>query len=195
MNPHNADTTHAIAAKGLEANPGESGEVFGENAPYFRVEGNRKQRDQIEEDCQRVNQKHTAATGKNLLLNTTSECTIEGKKSDVLFTDKGIEHYSQDLFGDKQRFWVKNAILKNIDKYIRSAQCVGRKLSDTTHNTRKETVKLKENTDYFYYFKIQLPNGMTSYLHLGRYKSGHEREGKMYFYSITKNPPKNIETL
>ena len=42
VNSHNADTTHAIAAKGLEDNPGETGEVFGKNAPYFKVDGKAK---------------------------------------------------------------------------------------------------------------------------------------------------------
>ena len=99
------------------------------------------------------------------------------------------------MLGDTKRFWIKNTILNDIDNYIKSAKCIGRKVSDATHNTRKETVKLKENTDYFYYFEITLPNKTTSYLHLGRFKGEIKDAGKFYLYSITKNLPKNIETL
>ncbi|HQG73487.1 hypothetical protein [Tenuifilum sp.] len=99
------------------------------------------------------------------------------------------------MFGDKKYFWIKNETLKNIDNYIKTAKCIGRKASDASRNKRKETVKLKENTDYFYYFEIKLPNEVNAYLHLGRYKKGIRDEGKFYLYSISKNLPKNIETL
>jgi hypothetical protein len=56
------------------------------------------------------------------------------------------------MFGDKKYFWIKNETLKNIDNYIKTAKCIGRKASDASRYKRKETVKLKENTDYFYYF-------------------------------------------
>ena len=92
-------------------------------------------------------------------------------------------------------FWVKNEILSNIGDYISKAQCTAKKESDTTHNTNKKTLRLKKQTDYFYYFPIMLPNGKSAVLHLGRYNANKVgKEGKMYLYSITKNMPDNTET-
>jgi hypothetical protein len=43
---------------------------------------------------------------------------------------------------------------------------------------------------YFLYFSITLPNGKEVCLHLGRYNERkEEKEGKLYLYTITKNPP------
>lgn len=33
------------------------------------------------------------------------------------------------MFGDKKYFWIKNETLKNIDNYIKTAKCIGRKAS------------------------------------------------------------------
>lgn len=183
-----------IFSKGLDGNPAVTGEVFTDECTYIKNAGeNRK--DKVEIQCQTTNQKYTVTINKDLLLNTTSECTIKGEAKEVIFIPEGIKHYSRDMLGDTKRFWIKNTILNDIDNYIKSAKCIGRKVSDATHNTRKETVKLKENTDYFYYFEITLPNKTTSYLHLGRFKGEIKDAGKFYLYSITKNLPKNIETL
>ena len=86
--------------------------------------------------------------------------------------------------------------MPHIDQYIKDAKCVGRKISDTTHNTNDKTVRLKKQTDYFYYFEITLPNNRNVYLHLGRYNElKNEKQGTMYLYSITKKIPKEMEEL
>ena len=46
-----------------------------------------------------------------------------------------------------------------------------------------------------FYFSIKLPNKTKAYLHLGRYKNGHIKEGKYYFYSITTYTPKKLESI
>ena len=104
---------------------------------------------------------------------------------------KQLNHYVDSLFGNQKLFWFKNAIIEQLPKIVESSECVGRKESDTTHNTAKKTLKLKNATDYFYYFETKLPNGETVYIHLGRWRETQI----MYIYAITKNLPENIETI
>lgn len=189
-NPHTA-----INANGLDGNPGVTGEVFTDECTYVKHAGeNRKERDKTEVKCEMLNKVQTLQNAKKELLNSAAKCYIESNECDVVFIPRGIDHYSRDLMGKKEVFWLKNEILPNIAHYIKDAKCAGWKISDTTHNTRKETVKLKENTDKFFYFPIDLPNGRTVVLHLGRYKIGHEKEGKLYLYSISNKYPKEMET-
>lgn len=194
--PAATSSPKTICAKGLEGNPAETGEVFTKECTYFKQAGkNRKVRDEVEKKCMLSNSRKVRSEGKDMLIEKKSNCIIGDKQCEVVFIPKGIEHYAHDMFNEKSLFWIKNEILPNIDNYIPKAKCVGKKPVDTQHNTRKETVKLKQNTDYFYYFTITLPTGDSACLHLGRYKEGHVKEGKLYLYSIGKNIPKNIETI
>ena len=182
-----------MSAKGLEGNPAVTGEIFTKDCPYVKCIGlNRKQRDIVETKCNRLNQNTTISNNPSIKDTT---CVINGKVHDVIFEPIGIEHYAKDCFGNKDLFWVKNEILPYIGDYISKAQCTAKKESDTTHNTNKKTLRLKKQTDYFYYFPIVLPNGKNAVLHLGRYNANKAgKEGKMYLYSITKNMPDNTET-
>jgi hypothetical protein len=123
------------------------------------------------------------------LLNQKTTCTIGSNNFEVEFIQKGIKEYSQSMMGNNN-FWLKSEILKDMPKYVKNATCVGKKASDATHNTRKQTVRLKEHTEDFYYFPITLPNGDNCYLHLGKYKQ--QWGGNFYFYTITKNIPENV---
>ncbi len=185
----------STAQQGLKLNPAKSGEIFSQDATYFKV----RNKAQAEKNCQLSFAKITEKTAKQSLLDKTAQCTIKEENKevskDVIFTSIGIKHSSFDMFGKKD-FWLKSIILPNIDKYIKTAKYIGKKKSDITHNTKKETLKLKEITDYFYYFAIILPDGEECYLHLGHYKKKLEINGdKMYLYSITDKTPKNIETI
>lgn len=180
----------STSQQGLKNNPAKTGEIFSNDATYFRV----RDRKQVEKKCQTTFGNITNKIAKQVLENKTTQCTIKEENKDVIFITKGIKHCAGDLF-NKSTFWIKNVILPNIDKYIKTAKCIGWKESDIGHNPNAATTNLKENTDYFYYFRIVLPNGEECYLHLGHYKKGHPREGKMYLYSITNKPPKNMETI
>ena len=128
----------------------------------------------------------------------TAQCTINKDKKEVEFIGRGIHHCTHDALGKKDLFWIKNEILPHIDKYIINAKIKGRKNSDVSHNVNKETVKLKKNTDYFYYLEIAFPNGKNCCLHIGHYKNNYhvqEKAGKYYIYSITTYIPKNIESI
>ena len=187
----------AIRHQGLEGNPAKTGQIFTDNSSYIKKAGdNRKERDKVELLCQRVNQNITAISAKNTLLNKTAECFIDNKRYNVLFEPIGISHFAQDCFGDKKRFWIKNEILQNIDKYLENMSYMGKKISDTEHNTNKKTLRLKRQTDYFYYFKITLSNNEDAFVHLGRYNANKiGKEGHLYLYSITKKLPEKIEDL
>ena len=184
-----------ICAKGLEGNPAETGEIFGENCTYFTQSGrNRRERDITERKCENATRPNIIKTARERLLNTETQCMINGEYHSVMFISQGICEYAQSMQGVRNTYWLKNEILPKINDYIETSECIGRKVSDTSHNTRPQTLRLKRNTDYFYYFKTELPDGNIVYLHLGRYKTGHERAGKFYLYTITKSLPENIET-
>ena len=178
--------------KGLEGNPSVTGEIFTDKASYIAKAGqNRKERNAVELKCESVSKITASQMAKDTLLNTKSECKINGEEFVVEFISRGIDHYARDTFGEKDIFWLKNEILPHIDQYIKEAKCVGRKISDTTHNTNKRTLQLKKQTDYFYYFEITLPNKRNVYLHLGRFRESQN----LYLYTVTKKTPKEMEEL
>ncbi|MBQ5778822.1 MAG: hypothetical protein IIW13_02405, partial [Paludibacteraceae bacterium] len=189
--------TAPVRHDGLEGNPAQTRQIFSDNCAYVKNSGqNRRERDITERKCENLNKLQTVQIAKEALKGKTAECTIQGKKYEVEFIGRGIEHYARDIFGEKNIFWIKNEILPKIQDYIKNATCIGKKISDTEHNTNLQTKRLKEKTDYFFYFPITLPNGKEVYLHLGRYNAKKEgKEGKMYLYSITKKAPKDMEDL
>ena len=192
-----ANPTTPIRHNGLEGNPALTGQVFTDNHAYVSKAGNnRKERDRMEMACENAAKLQTEQRAKEELIGKTAQCTINKDKKEVEFIGRGIHHCTHDALGKKDLFWIKNEILPQIDEYLKTAECIGKKKSDEKHNSNKETVKLKEQTDYFYYFKIKLPNGEYAYLHLGRYNAKKVgKEGKMYLYSITGKIPKDMEVL
>jgi hypothetical protein len=191
----NKDIPTPDVPRGLEGNPAQTGEIFTDNANYIRKSGhNRRERDTSELNCENLSRPITIKNAREALLGEETLCIVNGERHTVMFIPQGIAEYSQSMKGNSKTYWLKNEILPKIKEYIKTAECVGKKVSDTTHNTRKQTLRLKRNTDYYYYFKVELPNGETAYLHLGRYKAGHERVGKYYLYTITRQLPEKIET-
>lgn len=180
---------------GLEGNPAITGEVFSDNCAYVKNSGkNRKERKEVEYQCQLITMKHVTKHAKEELLKISTKCIINNTEREVIFIPQGIEHYIKEFQG-KKNFWLKNEILTKITDYLKKAEYVGKKHSDTSHNTRKQTLKLKENSDFFYYFKTKLPNGQTIYLHLGHFKKdiiNQSRADKMYLYTIGLNEPENM---
>ncbi len=175
-------------------NPGKAKIAFPDGVSYFKHAGETsRERRRTELQCADLGGAVTIKASK-FLLDKECSCNINGEKHTVIFISQGIREYSQSMKKMTVQYWIKNEILPNIRTYIEKADCVGRKESDTTHNTNAKTLRLKRNTDYFYYFKTELPNGDEVYLQLGRYKEGHERGGKFYLYTISKTCPENTET-
>ncbi|MBR3571665.1 MAG: hypothetical protein IKN99_00200 [Bacteroidales bacterium] len=187
-----SNPTDAHHAKGLDGNPAETGEIFTKECTYFKQAGrNRRERDEVECTCESLGKIQAGQIAKQALLGKTAHCMVNGQQYDVEFIGRGIDHYARDIFGKKDIFWLKNEILPYIDEYISMAECVGRKASDTSHNTNKRTLQLKRQTDFFYYFRIMLPDGHDAYIHLGRFRES----GNMYLYTITQKMPKEMEDL
>ena len=181
-----------ICAKGLEGNPAETGEIFGKECTYFKQAGrNRKERNVVEEICERSNKKTTLDKVSKSIANKQGKCFIGGKEAVVEYNMKQLDHYVDSLFGNQRLYWLKNAVIEQLPDIVESSKCIGRKVSDVTHNTARKTLKIKRATDYYYYFETTLPNGETAYIHLGRWRETQA----MYIYAISKNLPENIETI
>ncbi len=193
--------TTPVRHNGLEGNPALTGQVFTDNHAYFAKAGENKkeERKNIENLCRIINKEATIRMAKDSLSNKTSKISLNGIEGEIIYTSKGIKHMANDMNTEKDSiYWLKNEIIPHIDRYITNAKLRGRKNSDASHNTNKETVKLKRNTDYFYYLETMLPNGQKCCLHIGHYKTGYhvsEKAGKFYIYSITTYTPKNIESI
>ena len=190
--PAATSSPKTICAKGLEGNPAETGEVFTKECTYFKQAGkSNKQRRQSDIRIANATRPLLEKDLKGKLLNKEALCNINGEKHSVMFIPKGIEEAAQSMQGTSS-YWIKNEILPNIPEYIQKGQFVRKVESDATHNTRKSTVRLKKNTDWFYYFKTTLPDGSEAYINIGHYKDSYtvpSRAGKYYFYTITKQLP------
>ena len=181
-----------VCAKGLEGNPAETGEIFTKECTYFaQAVRNRRERDEVEEACERSNKNYVLDIASKTIVGKPGKCHIGETEVEVEFELKRLRHYADSMFGNKNFYWVKNEIIQDLPQYIESAICKGRKRSDSSHNQNRNTINLKDATDYFYYFETKLPNGETAYIHLGRWRETQ----KMYIYAITKNLPENIETI
>ena len=191
--PATSSRPQTICAKGLEGNPAETGEVFTDECTYFKQAGkNRKERRKAEINiADKVRPLLEAELKKKLLDNKEAICNIDGEEHPVMFIPKGLEEAAQSMKGTSS-YWIKNEILKNIPEYIQKGKFVCRVKSDDTHNTNKATIRLKRNTDWFYYFKTTLPDGSEAYINIGHYIDSYtvpSRAGRYYFYTITKQLP------
>ena len=181
----------AIRHQGLEGNPAKTGQIFTDNSSYVKKVGNtnaqRKKQDIIIANAIRP------AFVKKInseIRNSTTICKINGIEHDVTFLE-GLSETAQSMQGTTS-YWLKNEVLSKIPEHIKNGQYICRFESDVTHNTRKSTLRLKRNTDWFYYFKTYLPDGTEAFINIGHYKSTHPnllKSDKYYFYTITKQLP------
>jgi hypothetical protein len=190
----NSDVPQPPVPRGLKGNPAVTGEIFSGDASYFQPNASRNKRDMLEKTLELANIAIVKEFAKQSLEGKTATCTIKGEQKKVEFIPQTFNEYAQSMQGLKEYFWLKNEILFNIQDYVEQSECVGRKASDTTHNTRKQTLRLKRDTEYFYYFKLKIPTPINEaqkemFLHIGQKKTG-----EFYLYTATKNLPDNIET-
>lgn len=177
---------------GLEGNPAKTGEIFTDNAAYVKKSGNsNSQRKKAELKIADGIRPLLEAELKGKLVGEKAKCSIDGVEHEVMFFSKGIEEAAQSMKGTKT-YWIKNEILPRISEYIRDGHYIQRVRSDATHNINAATVRLKRNTDWFYYFSIKLPDGTDAYINIGHFKDTHpdpSRADRYYFYTITKQLP------
>lgn len=176
---------YTIKVRGLDGNPAETGRIFSDDASYV---GNAPEG--TENICRAIQRDLLASQAVIINSNRTITCKIGNDTHEVDFSKPKInKHFTQEMFADRN-YWLKNEILQNPQYYLDHAELVGKKVSDVSHNTNSKTLRLKRATDYFFYYKIHLPNNNVLYLHLGRYRSSQS----MYLYSVSSRPPQNMET-
>jgi hypothetical protein len=158
----NADAPAFTPPRGLEGNPGITGEIFTEKASYFQV-GNKEKVEKM-----------TYSVARNVaLLDALKE--IKGKtvvketktgKISVGFNRKGLEHLQHDYFPDK---WYRDEILRDIDVFLEKSVYA----DEAKYSGGNRMVGM------FYYYKIIL---------LGKEWFFNVREltdGSVYLYSLT----------
>lgn len=181
--PTDGNPDRRIVKPGLDENPATSGQIFTDTAAYIK-----KAPKGTEVLCRAIGRDYTATVASD---NSDVTCMIGADSHQVDFSSpKTNKHFAQDMYKDKL-YWVKNEIMQNPQPFLDNATLVGRKVSDSSHNTNRETKKLKGKTDYFYYYRVDLLDGEKIFIHLGRYRD----TGKMYLYSATTKVPKNMEPL
>ena len=188
----NSNVKPPSVPQGLEGNPANTGEVFTDQASYIRSVGNSNtKKRKAEQRCENFARPQLVSSLKAKLINAKTKCQIEGTEQEVMFISQGLEEAAQ-LMQNTPEYWLKNEILSKLPSYIKRGQYVGKCVSDATHNTRKQTIKLKERTDYFYYIKTTLPDGHDVYLTIGHFMVDYPnpaKADKYYFYTVTKQQP------
>lgn len=164
------------SAQGLQGNPASTGEVFSQDASYFKV-GNKKQ---AEYDCQSAQRNYMQKTAKQYA-DKTATATINDKSVTVNLSQWDVRESAQSMFGSKY-FWLKNEILKNFDFFLRKAKYIGSKDVDLTHNTGK-TLRRKKQLEKYHYFNIKV--GDTDFC----MQVVQDKKGNYFLYTITKNAP------
>ena len=183
-----SDNPYDLRHDGLEGNPAHTGEIFTDNCAYVKHSGkNRKERDMVEMKCENISRDETIAKSIKLIDKTTT-CRISNNIYNVIFNGYELKEYAQAMYGNKNYFWLKNEVLKDMPKYIQNATYIGYKEVDLTHNTNKRRLAFKQKLDIFAYFESTLPNGNTICLQLCRYR----KSGNYSLYSISKNIPNDI---
>lgn len=181
--PTDGNPDRRIVKPGLDQNPAISGQIFTDTAAYIR-----KAPKGTEPLCRSTSRDYAKLLAEK---NSGITCMVGKEKHTVDFSDKKINnHFAKDLF-DKDVYWMKNEILADPQRYFDQSEIAGYKVSDTTHNTNRETLRLKAKTDFFYYYRVVMPDGKPLYLHVGHYKDSDT----LYLYSASLKPPKDMKTL
>ena len=147
-------------ARGLEGNPGITGEIFTEKASYFQVEN-------IEQIAYSTARKVALSDAISTLKSKTVEKDTKTGKILIGFNRKGLEHLQYDYFPNK---WVRDEYLRKMDIVLQNAEYAD------------EADCLKDNpmVDKFYYYKATLA-GKEWFLNVRKLK-----DGKAYLYSMTE---------
>ena len=180
-----------ICAKGLEGNPAETGEIFGENCTYIHNSPRT-----TEQACRKINRNTIAKQGREQNQNRRITYEIDGAEYELDFRNFGrgndkvdiCHHFAASMFGDAD-YWLKNEILLNPQFYLNRGVTIANAAVDP-HNTGTATQKLKDATDRFFYIRTKLANGNEVILHIGEYRDS----GKLYLYAATKELPEYART-
>ncbi len=158
---HSGEVPTGRAAKGLEGNPGETGEIFTDKAAYFQAA-----KPEIEKLAYKTARNEALKTAVQKLKTKKINKQTAGGDISIGFNRKGLEHLQHDYFSDR---WIRDVALEKMDGILKSAEYAG------------EATPIKENpmVEKFYYYKIAL-QGKEWYLNIRKLKNGES-----YLYSIT----------
>lgn len=185
----NKEVKPSEAPRGLEGNPAKTGEIFTDKASYIRETSRTKGKQVVKmmnniEWLRTKNDKEKRERFKQM----DSSCVIVNEKRDVAIISETYGEISHAMAFSENHV-LKNEGIELIPEWLKNAECVGRKESDASHNTGK-TKRLKERTDYFYYFKTKLFGKYDCYIHVGRYRE----DKRLYLYTIAEGEPKDLES-
>jgi hypothetical protein len=150
---HSGEIPHAKIAKGLEGNPGETGEVFTNKASYFQV--NKKTAREVEESAFNIQRKEAIQAGKTLYNKKAAVDLGSFGTVDVGFNKRGCKHLANDMKSN-DNVWIKNQIIPYLDKYLKNGKFIA----------YEPNAKLNEkpNATRYYYVEIMLPNKKQAYI-------------------------------
>ena len=133
-----------MSAKGLEGNPAVTGEIFTKDCPYVK-KGNM-------EIVNNFGCSYLRFIGKNV------NFVSKSSKGDI-YIDKVCANETAKSSIKNPKYWLKNELMLNLDKYLPTAQYVGNEPIDLTHNSKKgKAYKLKKKSKQFHEFAINFKN-------------------------------------
>lgn len=136
----------------------------------------------MEKACEIATHKVFKQNAKNNpLIERSCPCPIDGVYRDVHFADWGIKETAHSLNGNKKMYWLKNEVLNNVQYYIANAQYAGNADVDLTHNTNRNTLRLKRKFVKYHYLKFSLADGQEAYFNIVQHSNGN-----YYMYTISK---------
>ncbi|MBQ0016094.1 MAG: hypothetical protein KBT04_03850 [Bacteroidales bacterium] len=171
-----------IASPGCEGNPGITGEIFSNRAAYFR-----NPPAGTEHAAKSPNRDHAIDHATSSHNRRPFQCKLCDHQVTFDMTNKKINRHYADCLFEKKEFFVKNELLYD-QSLLKNAELVGWKPSDTSHNTNKDTIRLKRKTDYFYYYRLTIGNNVI-YLHIGHYRD----TSNLYLYYASLKSPKDMK--
>lgn len=178
VTPNNPSSQTPISMPGLRGNPGITGKIFSDDAPYFRRPNETSSiRKDNEKHCQSLEQKIVQKNHKQYE-NSTASATINNQIQTVNIAQWGVKETAHSMFGSKH-FWLKNQILNNLDFFLKKAQYIGSKNVDLSRNTGK-TLKRKKKFKLFHYLNVSVLNEKFCL------QVVEMLDGKFYLYTITK---------
>lgn len=174
-------------AQGLEGNPAQTGQIFSDNASYFKTKKTTGKL--IDAEYSKIVKYDTLIEMKKLYSEKTN-VEIDGNIISVEYNNRGISHIANDMISDRRNY-IKTVVASQLNKFLENGKLVA-----WEDNAKPEK---KKNADKYYYFEIVLPDGKPAYLHVEKNISG-----KYILYSITNTlrktvnfygaPPEGMET-
>jgi hypothetical protein len=159
----NTDAPAFTPPRGLEGNPGITGEIFTDRASYFQV----KNKEEVEQITYSVARNVALSEALKALKSITVEKETKTGKILVGFNKRGLEHLQHDYFPNK---WLRDEYLRKMDTVLDKAEYVN-EVKYTGDNPM---------VDMFYYYKTAI-SGRDWLLNVRKLK-----DGKAYLYSMTE---------